>query len=544
MGLSGSCYTTYHVNQRQEFHWTATPNITNRTYTISWRVTTNCNDNHASPTYYLWNEPASVTVNGKEIVKEISYYANGHTVYRGFADNNSKLDLNYNGRVYHDLNGDYVGINRYVEVLGTNWLMGSFNIKASDDGSAQFSVFGKFMWRREQRTFSQTFNVSDSSMAKKVNFKFSANSADLYTKEFASISTPTEPTLYVGDTLIIPTSVPYTCNEDMSINHDTYKFLYWTTTPQGSFFGRTKYYPGDRLPITGDLTLYAVWEPVDISVSFYLLEGFFKLDESLFLTDSNTYIKFPYGSSVDDAVLSESINKVPIQYNSTAYGKVTQYPVSWYTSEHMIQVSGKYGSPILLPDNQFVSCRGKILISYSTDDEQVQLLGNNNYYILHKSEYLYANYFDKNYSITLKTTDDKLVRTIPQTFSMPVVGDFSYNPNNGFECIGWTTTKGGLFLQYDETVEPAINSIDVSTTDRLYIGSGEYSTIDPFVYGNGEVRTYFSDENIVLYPIQRAISSCYVYTGESFILATPYVWTGSEFNMAISHVWNNGKFNI
>ena len=122
--------TNWKANQSQTFHFSASRVGTTRKVKISWWMTTECNDSASSPTYYLCYQSQKLKVNGESIISwsgtNPNYTSNGHTVYRGFADKGSWLDRNYGGKVYHDINGDYIGIDRYVQVLGTKWKTGSF----------------------------------------------------------------------------------------------------------------------------------------------------------------------------------------------------------------------------------------------------------------------------------------------------------------------------------------------------------------------------------------------------------------------------------
>ena len=90
--------TDYHCHQSQQFYFTYTLNEKARTFHVIWYMTTVCNDNHKSPTYYLCNNTQSLVVNGVTKVRLSSSYSDRKkgTVYRGFADNGSYLDRNYN----------------------------------------------------------------------------------------------------------------------------------------------------------------------------------------------------------------------------------------------------------------------------------------------------------------------------------------------------------------------------------------------------------------------------------------------------------------
>ena len=165
---SGTYYagTDFYENQSQTFWFSAARVGDTRDVKVSWWMTTECNDGAASPTYYLCYKQQRLVVNGFEVLNWTgstnpdypTYYNGDRLVWRGFTDSGSYLDKNYNGKEFYDVNGDYTGVRRYVQVLGTKWKTGNFTKTADINGNIQFSVSGSFGWYGHANiTFSKTF---------------------------------------------------------------------------------------------------------------------------------------------------------------------------------------------------------------------------------------------------------------------------------------------------------------------------------------------------------------------------------------------------
>lgn len=278
--------TDYYCNQRQTFIWSATIHKASRTATIHWHMTTKTNDGRG-PTYYVCrgNQVLKVQPDGKGDWKTVvntdsTYSHNGHTVYRGFTDEDSWLDNHRNLHEFFDTNGDYTGIRRWVKILGSSWESGSFTVHYNDEGKAKFRVEGSFGWYTDtRRTFSITFHLKRIEK-ESYTIKYNLNRSRYgLVNQSKSVSATTKKYGEVGH---ISKTIP---------KSDSHTFVGWSTKSNDS---KIEYKAGGIIAksTNKNMTLYAVWKPKTFTYTFDLQGGEF-LDSSL-----STEVKATFGKQV------------------------------------------------------------------------------------------------------------------------------------------------------------------------------------------------------------------------------------------------------
>lgn len=501
--------TDYHCNQRQKFHFTYSSNAENRTFKVTWYMTTECNDAHRSPTYYVCNDTQKLYIDNElKINIPVTYTSNGNTVYRGFTDEGSWLDTYYNNKVYHDLNGDYLGINRYVKVLGTKWASGSFTKSASNDGTAEFSVKGSFSWYGETRTFFKTFKLENSALRKKYTIEFKGNSTDLLPGNKSISNIPSTITKYYGDTKNLPTLTP-------KVSTGNYIFSKWSTQKTSSFVypsTATTYNPGGSVKANKNLVLYAIWKKKKYSVTIDLGK------------------KTTFNSKISAWITNQKAN----------------YGITWIKdSGSKIHTSIEYGKEIYTPPancqnevygNELTGWKCKNTIYPSKSGTKIKVTTNLN---------ITPEFSPKSLTIKLSSFPNydanSIIRIIPCTYSGIITGDFSYTGivPEGCEFIGWSTNRIPTLLN-PESVLP-INPDKLLTST---ISTDEYYNDTLYIDKDMTVtRTFTYNDSKILYPVFRLISSFYVYTGNKWESALPYIYNGTEWKVSVGNIYSSDKWH-
>ena len=155
--MSERILTNLQSGMKMGFDYSVDKHVEKRTATVTWSLTPyKYYDPHGDPrdaTYHLLQtnsdfleirykhngESRTITRN-----PDRSYTSGGRTIYNGYADHNSYLDEHYDNEVFHDYNGNWTGIERYVKVLGTKWASGEFTVDYDGSGDASFHLEGKF----------------------------------------------------------------------------------------------------------------------------------------------------------------------------------------------------------------------------------------------------------------------------------------------------------------------------------------------------------------------------------------------------------------
>lgn len=476
--------TDWYCNQSQTFHFTHTYNTNTRRITVNWWLTTECNDSKRSPTYYLCHGNQILKLDGTVVVSQPpTTIHNSSTAYCGFTDSGSWLDNNY-GRsgFYFDVNGDYVGIRRWVQCLGTKWQSGSFSKEADGNGSIQFSVYGDFAWYgTTRRTFSKTFTITEKSLIKTFSVKYSKNDDD-FVKGNSVSNMPTTQTKTYGEDITLSKSIPKSSDKN---GNENYKFYHWASGRNSSFSGTNNISPGDKYVKEDDVTLYAIWKRADWDIKYSLNGG---------TTSSPTTVSVKYDKSID-LLTSSKVSK----YGYTLSG--------WETP----------AGTTLSPGASY-TCRGKATLK--------------------------AQYLPNSYTIRFMSKDGKtrLNKTITAKYGEVLTGDFSYSVP-GYELIGWNT-KQVVILNPDDSVPPitpneAYNDSTKYSASYMYIGGGKYTTSKPFYVKSGVARKHMIGQTITLYPILKYSTSMYVYTGTNWKLAMPYVYDGTTWKQSLGYIYNN-----
>ena len=116
-------------------------------------------------------------------------------------------------------------------------------------------------------------------------------------------SLPTQP---------IEEGLSYTIEEGNILFITTNEFLYWNTQPDGN--GRT-YYPGKSMPITENLTLYAIWKS-NIPFLNNMYVGAIEVT-GYGITGSEITVIFPSGAQVSTIVEGDSSWRIPVPSSDT-----------------------------------------------------------------------------------------------------------------------------------------------------------------------------------------------------------------------------------
>lgn len=498
---SGSAQYSY-SGQSQVFYFSASRVSNTRKVRINWWMTTESNDNAGSPTYFLCYGTQKLVVNGQTIFTYIPssgnnpYYINssGNTVYYGFADSGSWLDKNYNGHEYFDRNGDYVGINRYIVVLGTKWRTGAFDLEANSLGNVSFSVSGTFgWWGNNSLTFSKTFTVTGLVPTDTYTISFNANTKDLVSGNTA-FDIPKSITKQYNVDVNLPTVKPYAGTRGRVVNYDFYK---WITNPANSFeYGTNSvgWTAGELFRENANTQLYAIWKKAKRTLTFDLNGGKYR--------------------AVSD--------RVP---NITAY----------------------YSDSVSLPTAKEITKDGYIFTGWR--DSAGTFIPNLKNYTVNQNTTLTAQYEGRKYEIILLDKDGNAFRSVIVQYGSVIQGkgcDFTYTPA-GYECVGWSVNSMQP-IDVDADAPRIAKNYETPLNNLLYIGAGDY-TNSPFmidaetarihsIIGNVNISTVDQsgsqviayrkptdniDGVLYLYPILRYATSFYVYTNGGWKLAMPYV---------------------
>ena len=504
--------TDFHRNQSQKFYFTYTPIESNRTFRINWYMTTECNDSAARPTYYLCNNTQRLYIDGtSKISLGTSFSSRGRTVYRGFADNNSWLDRNYNGKTYFDKNGDYTGIRRYVYVMGTNWTSGSFIKSARDDGSAEFSVNGTFSWYGKTLYFSKTFYLQENRLRKKYTISYNSNVNDLLPGNKSVINMPSSQTKVYGSSIRLSALTP-------TISTDNYIFNKWSTVKSNSFsypYSANTYTKNSLFDLNQNTTLYAIWDKrkYTVTVDLTSITSFNdKLNAWINTQKSNSGIVW----------IKDSNTKI---HTTVEYGKEIYIPGTSY--ENSI-----YGKKLSVW--QVKNMSSQITTSYTASNADTKISVVNNILVTPKFEPLKLTVKLVSYP---KYNENSILRTVNCTYGELLKGDFTYTGviPPGCEFVGWTTNKqnkplnpeSNLSIVSDKTFKSTYEA-DLYYANTLFIGPN-----------NNINRKYMYGESKVLYPVFRFVTSFYIYTESGWKLALPYIYTESGWKPTLGHIYSD-----
>ena len=499
--------TNYHCHQSQKFYFKYTLKEKERKFHVKWYMTTVCNDGHTGPTYYLCNGTQKLVVNGKTKVNlGSSYKASGKgTVYRGFADNGSYLDKHYNKRTFFDTNGDYVGIRRWVYIMGHNWTSGSFDIPAKSDGSAKFSVNGSFRWYGKTLTFKKTFTIQDSKLKKTYKISYDSNISGLLDGDKSVSNIPKTQTKTHGVNIKVSKTVPV-------ISTGNYVFSHWATARSSSFspaVGAKIYKSNDTISTDSNLTLYAIWAKKKYTVT----------------VDLSNYSVF---NSTIDSWISEQQNF---------------YSIKWVKdSNTKIYTTVDYGDEIDIPNSCVDAIYGKYLSSWESETQTYQIVNSQTKLFVDKNIILKPNFVPSTFNINLLTypnyNPNEKLRTISCKYEDTIQGNIVYNGSipAGCEFIGWSVNKIDKPINPDSNLPIVDDKIFKSTYDAhqyymntLYLGIDDIQISRKYMYG----------EDINLYPVFRFLTSFYIYTNGEWKLALPFLQYNDTWKISLGNIYSN-----
>lgn len=493
--------TDYYDNQSQCFEFTAARVSNTRKVKITWWMTTYSSDKAASPTYYLCWGNQKLVVNGSVQVNltKPSYSNNpqytdkntGNTVYYGFADKDSWLDNNYRNSVFFDIDGDYLGIQRYLKVLGTKWTGSSFELTADDAGTVSFDVDGKFGWDgKTGLNFYKKFTISNKVPPATYSIKFNENKSN-----------------FVGTNTIssMPSTITKTYNTDIKLpalpiakdskGNITYRAVAWSLDPKDSFASRGKLYSANTsISNNSALTFYAIWEKEKKTVTYDVGDG---------------------------------------QFLSNTAKSVATY----------------YGAEITLPSADMVSRYGSALKGWK--DSNGNFFAQGSTYTVYGDMTLTAVYGGSDYNITLCDINGNILRTLQNQYQAPLYGNFEYSVP-GYTCAGWTTNANVKKYDATQTLPPIVDNLNIISSvnvlnDYMYIGCGNYTVTNPFILpdvgvDNKNIRLHIIGQDIKLYPILVYETSFYVYHNNTWKLAMPYVYHSNAWKQSAGYVYKDNAW--
>ena len=256
--------TNLQSGMKMGFDYSVDKNINSRTATVTWSITPYAYSDHSgdprNATYHLltgYSDFLKITYkhNGEtrtiSRTPERSFSWNGHTVYCGYADHNSYLDDKYNDKIFHDYNGNWTGIERYVKVLGTKWASGEFTVDYGSDGEASFHLEGKFDCYSPTNQSPMRFDrkITLPSIPRVYTITYNANGG---TNSGDKTQTKLE-------------------NKSIELFHGTnfsrqyFKLASWDTAASGS---GTTYKLGGTYAKNASDTLYAQWDRITYTVTY------------------------------------------------------------------------------------------------------------------------------------------------------------------------------------------------------------------------------------------------------------------------------------
>lgn len=483
--------TDWYMNQRQQFSWSANINVAKRSAVISWNMTSATN-NTGSPTYFVChgNQTLSLKYGSstwRNVVNIGPMYSG--SIYNGFADKNSWLDKHYNRTNYFDINGDYVGIRRWMHILGTRWKTGSFTVYYDASGQASFSVTGNFAWfNSTRRTFSKTFAVSGIAN-EKYTISYNLNKDNYNLINVSSDITDTYK--YYNNSARLSSNIPTSFS---------YDFIEWNTKADGTGQSYTSGASISSGSLNANTTLYAIWKAKKFEYLFKLNGGRTSVSDltSTFIPALYTYL----GGSYSNRIEPVSENKFLIPYNSDL-----KCPENLYKDGYTFSGYNFYNKLYQNTSNLLAH----INITSVTNEE------------------VNAEYIPNKYNLNLyDSVSNQLIRTIRDvTFDDYIYGDFSYE-KLGYKVNGWTMQEG---------LKP-YTLADIIPEDVIYIGNNTYTKNNP------STTLYQIPRDINLYTVLTYLSTFYVYTNAGWKLVLPYVKTDAGWKIALGYEKMNDGWKL
>ena len=477
--------------QSQTFYYTAAAIPNTRNVQISWWMTTESNDRAGSPTYFLCYNQQRLVVNGREVLNwtgtNPTYTSSRGTVWRGFTDSGSWLDRNYNKGEFFDTNGDYTGIRRWVQILGTRWISGSFTLTADANGTVQFPVYGYFGWYgKTGLIFSKTITIQGLISKQTYTVSFAGNGGSFVKGN--SISNLPKPLVKTYGVPIPHLAYSAPTSADANGN-ENYKFNKWIIYPKDSFSYSTKsvgWTLSESYSRNESNVMNAIWYPVTKTITYDLAGG---------ISSIPTSVSKPYAESII----------LPKTSDVTRYGCTLK---NWQGTTTTTAPGGSY-----------------------------KILGNDT---------LKAIYAGNKYNIILKDIKGNTLRTLSGTYNSVLTGNFTYD-ELGYKCLGWSPYALPV-RTVDDTPLPIVDNLSFDTNKSnyktaIYIGNGNYTTTSPFKINSDTTRLHMIGEDIILYPILEYFTSFYIYTEQGWKLALPYVYNETiNWKESLGYIFDNNSW--
>lgn len=535
--FSGSNYvaTDYYRQQGQQFSWTSSYDYNRRVATVYWNMTTISSDNARPPTYNVCHGTQTLQLRvgwgswWTPVATSASYWSSNGTVYRGFTDSGSWLDRNRNGRTFFDTNGNYTGIRRWVNILGTKWASGSFEVPFNADGTASFEVYGNFAWyNTTRRTFQIRFYLQSIAPAK-YTIKYDINKQD---KKLINLTGEiANGTKEYNKAYTISSVKP---------DSSSYEFVGWDVDRNATV---GKYQAGSQLDanINQDTTLYAIWKPKEFEYEYVFNGGRTEEDldeikELIVIGKDNSQarikslrknvFKIPFGTKIvnPNKLKRDGYHSLGWRYDGVTYSGSDHIELEYlYNVKVYAQFEATSDNTIELYD----SITGKLIgivqnITYADDFDLTNVPNEKLPYI--SGDFRVGNYLEKGYRLEGWSFKQQKPFTIADTVSdIYIKPGLPINKEDYLNNKYWGLTKSTVdyFKPYTKN-EPS---------DVVYNGC----TID----GKKEYRKV-----IKLYSVLTYISTSYVYTNNAWKLTLPYVYTNGQWKISMSNVRTADKWKI
>lgn len=527
--------TDYHPRSHQSemFYFNYSLDVARRQFIIQWYMTTVTNDGSKKPTYYLCNDTQSLWVNGDHVINMGSSYkakkrGKTATVYRGFTDPNSWLDKHHNCGEFWDTNGDYTGIRRWVNCLGTNWASGSFRLDADANGDASFPVSGSFKWYGRRLEFSIRLYVHNDSLRQRYTITYDGNTAQLRQEDKTVSNIPSPQTKVHGINTILSKNIP-------KANLYHYKFNRWALKKTNSFSypsGTLTYSAGATYGVNGNNTLYAIWDKTiyDTQINTVDVTTFKNVSFDSWMSQQNSLLNINWSRGSSTNIANAKIpydTSISLPYDTQLNRVYGHHLYSWTVTNS----TNKTKSTVYVPlTNQQQSA-----------DTKIDVLG---------KTVVKPNYIPSTFNVTLLSypnyTKEEAIRSFKCTYGQKVKADLSYTGQipPGCEFIGWSVNKlpkpinpgSDLPIKDDSVTFTSTEEANEYYKDTMYLGMTDDEIERTFLYG----------EDIYLYPVFRFLTSIYIFTDGQWRLALPYINIDGTWHICLGYDYyaEDGKWHI
>lgn len=479
MSTSGRLQTNLSAGLKMTFDYSYTINKSARTATVNWYISplpySDPSGDAGNAHYHLAKSSQKLTIKWKHngssqsytYNKGDSYTSSGHTVYKGYCDAGSSLDQAYNGKEFYDTNGNWTGIKRWVKILGTKWLSGSFTVDYNNSGEAEFYVKGDFAWwnpsnPQKRMTFEKTVQLDKISKAFKVTYNANGGTG-----------APSSQLKIVNQTLKLSTKTPTLSG---------FKFKGWGTSTTDT---SVNYKAGGNYTANKAITLYAIWGH-DITYK-------------------------PNSGQIVGGSTQTKYSKTSIKLFANNKVKRTGYLLNGWATQSLMPV-----------ETNNIGTSKKIISGVTIYPPNATFNDNN-------ITTLYAYYrYQSNIPITLKeyysknekVADKQITVMYDHNIPSNTRGVFTSYWREGYELLGWSKQKTEVF-----TITPSTQQL----SSLLFDYNAKYTD---------------STSGIVLYPVLKYSTTCYVNVNNTWKLAIPYVNVNGQWKQAMMYGNQNNNWKL